>query len=724
MALKVGERTVGTSIASLAQRRGVTPAYEGDALTSALTNIGDTIDVFQKRAAELLDVEYRASANMKATNFLNDLEKTHRLDPTAFITAAESYLNTSIEQAPDRYKGWTKGLLSPMIAQRGDVIWTRWNNDQQQEKKKIFETSHIATMDDVRNSILNMDISQLDEFITGKDGNMGIALQKVGENYEQYSKLYNSLDPQFKSNMLEPEEWLKQQKLYIEGARLESVVMSTLEGAAAADLNNYYNNPLGLGFKESDLLFNRTFKELTNVLNTYIKNPTALSTDTHLASILKNSTEEERITIAQNVLNSMKNAKAKSDAAYVNYSNFQKINQDKAIDETNIRIDNFDYKTLDQSSYDLSAQLKAFGLEDNTIMGIVDAHSANKEIYNKVLELGSNPDVTNLNNIAITTMNKLSGQGNTTYETSDQIKTAMVDALVTQSLLPVIQHDTDIPIGPPQLGYTKQGTITEVPEFVDLYSLDLFQTNEQGQLVYANELGKINEIISVHNHIPTVLKHAFGNAAYLDIKNPNDFASALELGKLAQSITNRNYYPDNLSQDEILQIDNWASFFKRYNALDFTDKNTEKYLDAAEGFLQTITNPNANNFYSAVDNNIQNNYNFDLFNSDPNQIDVAGILKEMMSKGPDVHDKQLLSVFDFTRMGDIEINDFLNKIQVPFSIVLANDIKNSFPKGDININNINNENFMMPTEFTTDAHVIKTLKRAMKILSYEGWSLI
>lgn len=734
MAIKVGEREVGTSIASLQQRRGVTPAYTGDALSSALTNIGDTIDVFQKRASELLDIEYRADANMKATTFLNDLEKKHRLDPSAFMKAAESYLETSINQAPDRYKGWTKGLLSPMIAQRGDVIWGRWNNIQQQEKKELFEQSHVATMEDIRNSILNMDISQIDEFILGSDGKTvagppdakytGIALQKIGENYELYSKLYNSLDPQYRSDMLMPEEWLKQQKLYVEGARMESVVMTALEGAAAADLNNYYNNPLALGFKEEDLLFNKTYKEVVNALNTYIKNPNAMKSDIHGKSILTDSLESERGAIAEQILGVMKSAKAKSDAAYVNYSNFQKLNADKALDDVNVRIDNFNYDILSLDEYTLSEKLKQLNVSDDEMMRIVDAHTANKEIYNSVLELAGDTSKTNLNNISMTKMNKFAGNGNTTYENSDQIKTAMVDAMVVQSLLPVIEHTTSVPTGPAQLGYTKQQKITEVPEFTDLYSIDLFEVDENGTLKYSEELGKINQIISVHNHIPTVVKHAFGNAAYLDIKNPNDFNSALELGKLAESITNRNYYPDNLSEQEILQMDNWASFYRRYNALDFTDKNTEKYLDAAEGYLQTVTNPNANNFYSAVTNSIETNYNFSLFDSESNQIDVAGILKNYMNEGPEVHDEQLLSIYDYVKMGDIEMNDFLRVIKDPFAIVLSNDIKNKFATGDVNINNITNENFMLPTEFTTEEYILKTLKKAMKIRNYDGWSIM
>lgn len=621
-----------------------------------------------------------------------------------------------------------------MIAQRGDVIWGRWNNIQQQEKKDLFAQSHVATMEDIRNSILNMDISQIDEFILGSDGKTvggppdakytGIALQKIGENYELYSKLYNSLDPQYRSDMLMPEEWLKQQKLYVEGARMESVVMTALEGAAAADLNNYYNNPLALGFKEEDLLFNKTYKEVVNALNTYIKNPNAMKSDLHGKSILTDSLESERGAIAEQILGVMKSAKAKSDAAYVNYSNFQKLNADKALDDVNVRIDNFNFDILSLDKYTLSERLKQLNVSDDEMLRIVDAHTANKEIYNSVLELAGDTSITNLNNIAMTRMNKFAGEGNNTYENSDQIKTAMVDAMVVQSLLPVIEHTTTVPTGPAQLGYTKQQKITEVPEFTDLYSLDLFEVDDNGTLKYAEELGKINQIISTHNHIPTVVKHAFGNAAYLDIKNPNDFNTALEIGKLAQSITNRNYYPDNLSEQEILQMDNWESFYRRYNALDFTDKNTEEYLQAAEGYLQTVTNPNANNFYSAVNNSIETNYNFSLFESDPNQIDLAGILKNYMNEGAELHDAQFAAIYDYVKMGDIEMNDFLRVIKDPFAIVLANDIKNKFATGDVNINNITNENFMLPTEFTTEEYILKTLKKAMKIRNYDGWSIM
>ena len=70
------------------------------------------------------------------------------------------------------------------------------------------------------------------------------------------------------------------------------------------------------------------------------------------------------------------------------------------------------------------------------------------------------------------------------------------------------------------------------------------------------------------------------------------------------------------------------------------------------------------------------------------------------------------------------MNDFLRVIKDPFAIVLSNDIKNKFATGDVNINNITNENFMLPTEFTTEEYILKTLKKAMKIRNYDGWSIM
>ena len=108
MALKVGEKEVGTSIASLSQRRGVTPAYTGDALASAAENIGKTVNTFQARAAELLDLEYRTKADADATKRITELsrDENYRYDPDKFMAAANAYLEKAVEQAPSRYKAW------------------------------------------------------------------------------------------------------------------------------------------------------------------------------------------------------------------------------------------------------------------------------------------------------------------------------------------------------------------------------------------------------------------------------------------------------------------------------------------------------------------------------------------------------------------------------------------------------------------------------------------
>ena len=723
MALKVGETEVSTSIASLAQRRGVTPAYEGDALGTALSNIGETIDVFQKRAAELLDVEYRSKAVMDATNKISEYEKEFRLDPEAFIKKSEAYLKESISQAPQRYKGWMRGMLSPKIAQTGDVIWSRWNNIQQQEKKKLFQESHITVMEDMRNVISNLDVGQLDEYIVGTDGKGGIALQNLGEGFENYSKLYNSLDPQYRSDMLMPDEWLSQQKLYIEGIRMESVIMSELEAAAASDLSNYYNNPTALGFKQKDLDFNKQYLNMMNVLDTYIKNPNVIKTDNHKSSILTSSTEVERATIVDTIKEQMKNAKSKSDAAFTQYSNFQKINADRVIDDITLKINGFDYSTLERDKYSLADNLAKLGMEFTEIEKVLDAHDANKLIYNNVLTLSENPDLTNLNNIAMTTMAQLSGLKNSPYSDSDEVKQGMIDAMVSQEFRPVIQHTITSATGPEQLGYTKQEKINQPTDFFDINSIDLFEVNELGELKYGNEMGKINTIISAHNHIPSVVKHAFGNAAYLQINNPLDFATALELGKLATSISNRNYMPDNLSQEQIMQIDNWASFYKKYNALDLTNKDTKDVQDAAESYLTTMTNPNSNNFYSAVTNNINTNFGFNLYDLNENQINIGQILKDKM-KNPETHDKQLLAIFGSTPKGDVEINNLLEVLKDPFMIVLTNDIKNHYADRNIDILNVTNADFILPTEFTTNDYVWKTMKKAMKIRNYDGWSLM
>ena len=722
MALKVGEKQIGTSIASLSQRQGITKAYNGNPISTAAAEISDTFSVLQKRAAELLDVEYRAKATGDYVKKFTEYSRseTYRADPDLFMKSAESYMNESINQAPTRYKGWTKALLNNLMASTGDEIWSRWNNNKQKEMKEKFEVSNKLSMEFIRNTILNKPIDQLDEYILGADGNGGLALQLVAEQYEEYTKNYYSLDPQYRASMLMPEEWFNQQKLAIEGFRMESVVMQALEQASAQDLYNYYNNPEGLEYKIEDLKFTETYKNLQSMLQTYVDDPTKIKSDTHKSSILANTDQYERSQIAEFILQKMQGVKAKAEAAHAQYGVFQEMNKQEYLNSIDSQINGFHYNILNADDNALANDLFNKGLDKSQIIQIVNNKNSNAIIYNEATKISSeNPLLnTNLNNMSVTLMSKLKDLG--TYSDADEVKQAIVDAAYTQQFRPVVEHEILAPVGPPQLGYTAMTKIQDVPEFFDINAVDLFEVNPaDGSLVYQDKLNAANKIISVYNVIPTAVKHAFSNDQYLNIQSQNDFETALALGKMANAIANRGYYPSDLTEKDIEKIDNWNEFYKTYNSLDLSPENADKYLPTIEKTLMAMHLNITDDAYSSIVTHFDQVFTFDYFNENENLINIADFMfyeKNLDKSGKSVMQNLIRSAFGDREYGVHEINAIALTMKESFYSILAHDVYLDLVKRGVNPENLTQGTVTIPSKFYETEYLFKTIDRAMIIM--------
>lgn len=729
MVLKVGEKEVGTSIASLSQRRGVTPAYTGDALASAAENIGKVVNTFQARAAELLDLEYRTKANVDATRYLTELsrDENYRYDPDKFMAAADAYMKKAIEQAPVRYKAWTKGLISPMIATKGDALWTKWNNRNQAEKQKIFQDGHMFVMNDIATQMQDMNFAQLDEFIVGSDGQGGIALQKLGESYELYTKLYNSLDDN--SQMLRPEEWFRNQQIFIEESRMESIVTSFLKDALVADANSYLNDPMNLGFKKEDLQFENTAKFVESILKKYEDNPEKIEEIPAFASLLKDTTIAERAQIVANLTDKIKAYQNDSDKEFENYKVKQQINAEGYIANIHQRIDGFDSQMLlEQDNNSLVTDLQQLNVSDADIKNIIHKKNANTLIWQESKSYLANPEMSTLHNLSITLMNKLKGDMNNTYETAEDVKQAMIDSMFNQAIRPheTVTVRTEIA---PQLGYSETETSMMHTPYFDVNSIDLFELDETGKLKYPEALNKVAEIVSITNRVPSAVIDAFGQRENLTIKSPLDFQRVIELGRLANTLIDRDVPPSNLTGDEIIELKAWSDFFREYNTIDIPDDEAFKNIrDDLEGVLVASLSPTSQNFYASTNSWVDANLSFDATTTGEGQINVAELFVAYVRENIDTKPVNSLIPFlgEFLKkdISDKDLNSIANIVEMPFKALIAEDIYLHYVKNKSDTNNVRPDTILVPTSFLDENYLLRVFNQAMQMKDIKQWSIL
>ena len=729
MALKVGEKEVGTSIASLSQRRGVTPAYTGDALATAADNIGKVVNTFQARAAELLDLEYRTKANVDATNYLTTLsrDENYRYDPDKFMAAANAYMEKSIEQAPLRYKSWTKQLISPLIATKGDALWTKWNNRNQAEKQKIFQDGHTVIMNDIATQMQDMNFAQLDEFIVGPDGEGGMALQKLGESYELYTKLYNSLDDN--SNLLRPEEWFRNQQIFIEEARMESIVTSFLKDALIADADSYLNDPMNLGFEKDDLQFENAAKYVKTILKKYQENPEKIEEIPAFASLLKDTTIPERELIVTNLQEKIKSYQNDSDKEFEKYKVKQQINAESLVADVHQRLDGFDSKMLlEQDNNELVTFLQQLDLSEADITNILHKKKSNTLIWEESKNYLAKPEMSNMHNMSITIMNKLKAEGWTTYENAEQVKQAMVDSLFNQQLRPheTVTYRTEIA---PQLGYGETQEGMKHTPFFNANTIDFFEYDESGRLKYPDALNTINELVSVTNRVPTAVLDAFGQQEYLQIKSPLDFQRTLELGKLAMNIIDKDIPPSNLDEHSIIELKAWSNFYKEYQSINIPDDKAFKDVrDDLEGVLIASLSPTGENFYSSSNYWVDANLSFDANITEDGQINVAQLFKHYVKEN--INTAPVNTLIPFwgelfkKELSDSDLDAIANIVEVPFKALLAEDIYLHYTNRKVDPNNVKPGELLVPNSFLNENYLLKVFTQAMQMKDIKEWTLL
>lgn len=295
MALVRGKKATQVTPSSIASRMGVVPTYGGDWLATAAESIGKNIDVQTKRIAVMEEEKWKAQFSIDTYKAINKFAMDNRVNPNGFTKSVDAYVNTLVNQVPNRYKGWAKQYAGMMAAREGQQIINRHYNNQQAELIKVNEDSNQIWLDNTLRNLEQTPYAEYDNEV------MSSVLAEFAEKAASYENMYNSLDPQYRSGLPTPDQWKRKHQLGFEGARLNSKHRALLEAAQILDKEYLLQQDLN-GDDKYQKSFDKKEGQKTNVeiaiaqikknMQEYLNNPDVDNLDGF--STLVNSTGEER----------------------------------------------------------------------------------------------------------------------------------------------------------------------------------------------------------------------------------------------------------------------------------------------------------------------------------------------------------------------------------------------------------------------------------------------
>lgn len=238
MALTTGKRQVTTTASSVANRMGVVPAYAGDPVSSIAKVATEKLDFFAKRQATLEEAKYKADLEIKTSKFINSKAREHFNDPKTFTTSTDSYIESLVNEAPTRYKSWTKSMISGKAIRKGETIFANRIKQDHDDAIKLGEerarTHNEETLEDLFDlATVSQGDPELKKDSTFKnnidDYHKNVWLPKVSEMYKSHLEVYNAAYPEDRNAMLTPQEFLRTMQISFEQLRLNTKVKNIID---------------------------------------------------------------------------------------------------------------------------------------------------------------------------------------------------------------------------------------------------------------------------------------------------------------------------------------------------------------------------------------------------------------------------------------------------------------------------------------------------------------
>ncbi len=388
MALTTGKRQVQATASSVANRMGVVPAYGGDPVSTIAKVATEKLDFFAKRQASLEEAKYKADLEIKTSKFINDKSREFFNDPNSFTTATDSYIESLVNEAPTRYKSWTKSMISGKAIRKGETIFANRIKQDHDDAIKLLDararTHNEETLEDLFDlATVSQGDPELrkDSTFTNNidDYHKNVWLPKISEMYKSHLEVYNAAYPEDRNNMLTPKEFLRTMQVSFEQLRVNTKVKNIIDTTMLEITEMGGDYQIGNDkIKELNLRISKMLNE------EYMKSPQIDMLDGK--ATLVNTTKEERGQIISNAESFMKGHLNVYNNQLVQYESEKKL---AIADQLNNDLYNFvnnpdDFGIITESQ--LERKMIDLELDDNQKLNYRNSYFAGQMIKGSIDE--------------------------------------------------------------------------------------------------------------------------------------------------------------------------------------------------------------------------------------------------------------------------------------------------------------------------------------------------
>ena len=166
MALTPGKKrvsTTGSSVSQLSGRMGVVRATTADWVATASEALGTSLNEMGKMAALQEEQKYKSKFTVDAINFFNKAKNDNMRSTEGFYNVVDSYIETTVKNAPFRFKSYAEQYLSSLAASKGQEIHNNVRAINENDNILSWTESSNKNVDDLMQTIRGFTVENFDE---------------------------------------------------------------------------------------------------------------------------------------------------------------------------------------------------------------------------------------------------------------------------------------------------------------------------------------------------------------------------------------------------------------------------------------------------------------------------------------------------------------------------------------------------------------------------------
>jgi len=166
MALTPGKKrvsTTGSSVSQLSGRMGVVRATTADWVATASEALGTSLNEMGKMAALQEEQKYKSKFTIDAINFFNKAKNDNMKSTEGFYNVVDTYIETTVKNAPFRFKSYAEQYLSSLAASKGQEIHNNVRSINENDNVLSWTQSSDKNIDDLMQTIRGFTVENFDE---------------------------------------------------------------------------------------------------------------------------------------------------------------------------------------------------------------------------------------------------------------------------------------------------------------------------------------------------------------------------------------------------------------------------------------------------------------------------------------------------------------------------------------------------------------------------------